>query len=73
MKPETLLRCAHQMMGVCLLFSLGIIYLLYGIRPDISLRAQVGLHIGLVIFPAFFKIGYIVRLTALKQLGRVAN
>lgn len=73
MKPKTLLCYAHRTMGVCLLFSLLIIYVLYVVKVDMRLGAQIGLHIGLVIFPAFFKIGYIARLTALKQMGRIAN
>ncbi len=73
MKPETLLCYAHRTMGVCLLFSLLIIYVLYIVKVDMKLGTQISLHIGLVIFPAFLKIGYIARLAALKQMGRTAN
>ncbi|WP_269777871.1 hypothetical protein [Marinimicrobium alkaliphilum] len=39
----------------------------------LSLVAQVTAHMMLIVLPAIFKISYLVRLTALKQLGLPVN
>lgn len=73
MRPKTLLSTAHWAMAATLLLSVVIIYIVYGIELNLSIPMQIGLHIFLIILPAFFKIGYVVRLNALKQLGRPVN
>lgn len=55
------------------MLSVAIIYIAYGAELSLSIPVQVALHIFLIILPAFFKIGYVVRLNALKQLGRPVN
>lgn len=73
MKSTTLLMCAHWVMALTLTFSLLIVYVAYGTDLILAIRTEVLLHVGLIIFPALFKISYIVRLTALKQLGRAVD
>lgn len=75
MAPDTLLRAAHGGMAVCGTVSLIVVYLLYGI-PDtltLPLPATIFGHISLILFPAAFKLGYVLRLAALKQMGRAVN
>lgn len=73
MKPDRLLSLSHWAMGICLLLSLMIIYLVYGSSVELSIPLLVALHIGLIIFPGIFKVAYVTRLTALKQLGRAVD
>lgn len=73
MKAERLLFLAHWAMSICLLLSLLIVFLVYGSNTELSIRLLVALHIGLIIFPGIFKVAYVTRLTALKQLGRAVN
>jgi len=72
-KPQTLLSCAHWAMALCLIISLGIVYLVYISDVQLSIAALIALHIALIIFPGIFKLGYVLRLTALKQMGRPVN
>jgi uncharacterized membrane protein len=73
MTPERLLSAAHFSMAISLVVSLGVIYLVYISEVELSIPLLVGLHICLIIFPAVFKVAYVARLTALKQLGRSAD
>lgn len=75
MHANRLLKAAHWSMAVTLILSLSlsIIYLAYGSAVTLSISVQVMLHILLIIFPAIFKISYVARLNALKQLGRPVN
>lgn len=73
MNSTTMLTCAHWVMATTLLFSLTIVFVTYGTDLVLAIQTQVLLHVGLIIFPALFKISYILRLTALKQLGRPVN
>lgn len=73
MKPQNLLIFAHWAMAITFLLSVLIVYLAYGTSMHLAISTQVILHIGLIIFPALFKISYVIRLTALKQLGRPVN
>jgi hypothetical protein len=73
MHANRLLKAAHWSMAVTLILSLSIIYLAYGSAVTLSIPVQVMLHILLIIFPAIFKISYVARLNALKQLGRPVN
>ncbi|ARU26138.1 hypothetical protein CBR65_01090 [Cellvibrio sp. PSBB006] len=73
MHAKRLLKAAHWSMAVTLILSLSIIYLAYGSAVTLSIPVQVILHILLIIFPAIFKISYVARLNALKQLGRPIN
>ncbi|WP_339615448.1 hypothetical protein [uncultured Gilvimarinus sp.] len=72
MAPDLLLSAAHGSMAVCGAVSLVIVYLLYG-APEalvLPLPVTVAGHIALILFPAVFKLGYVLRLAALKQMGR---
>lgn len=73
MTPLKLLYLAHAAMIVSLVLSLGAIALAYVFEANLSLGTQVGAHMSLVVLPAIIKIGYVARLTALKQLGRPVN
>lgn len=73
MNATSLLAFAHWVMAFTLSFSLLIVYVAYGTDVMLTIRTQVLLHVGLIIFPALFKISYIVRLNALKQLGRAVD
>jgi len=75
MAPEVLLRLAHGSMVVCGAISLIIVYLLYGTPEafNIPLPLTIAGHISLIVFPGVFKLGYVLRLTALKQMGREVN
>ena len=73
MHANRLLKAAHWSMAVTLILSLSIIYLAYGSAVTLSIPVQVMFHILLIIFPAIFKISYVARLNALKQLGRPVN
>ncbi|GGY79040.1 hypothetical protein GCM10011613_24780 [Cellvibrio zantedeschiae] len=70
MKPSALLNIAHRSMAATLIISLIVIYLIYGIDLGFAIPMLVFLHILFVIMAAIFKISYVARLTALKQLGR---
>jgi hypothetical protein len=73
MTPNVLLQLAHASMAVCGVISLVIVYLLYGMPSTMPLPVTIAGHIALIVFPAFFKLGYVLRLAALKQMGRAVN
>lgn len=45
--------------------------LVYGYSEYFTIAQQVVLHIGTIIFPAVFKVGYVLRLVAQNELGMV--
>ena len=73
MNPKTMLNYAHCTMAATLSLSLLIVYITYGSNLILTISTQALLHVGLIIFPTFFKISYIIRLNALKQLGKPVN
>lgn len=73
MSPSTMLKVAHISMTVTFLVSLITLYIIYGSHLIMSIPLLIFLHIAFVIFAAIFKISYVARLTALKQLGRPVN
>lgn len=73
MNPKAMLTCAHCTMAATFCLSLLIVYIIYGSAFILTIPAQAVLHVGLIIFPTFFKISYIIRLNALKQLGQPVN
>jgi ABC-type molybdate transport system permease subunit len=73
MNPKAMLTYAHCTMATTLCFSLLIVYVMYGTNFTFTIPVQALLHVCLIIFPTFFKISYIVRLNALKQLGKPVN
>ena len=70
MKPTILLSVAHWAMGTSCSFSILILYLIYGRDLGFSIFTLVFLHILFVLLAVVFKISYVVRLAALKQMGR---
>lgn len=73
MKPSTLLKTAHWTMAFSFIISLILIYIIYGAELNLGIPLLIALHILFVLLAALFKIGYVARLTALKQLGRPVN
>lgn len=73
MKPSTLLKTAHWAMAISFIISLALIYIIYGAELNLGIPLLIFLHILFVLLAALFKIGYVARLTALKQLGRPVN
>lgn len=73
MKPSTLLKTAHWTMAISFIISLALIYIIYGAELNLGIPLLIFLHILFVLLAALFKIGYVARLTALKQLGRPVN
>lgn len=70
MKPSVMLKTAHYTMAATLMLSLLLLYILYGAELALSIPILIFLHILFVVFAALFKISYVARLTALKQMGR---
>ena len=70
MKSLTLLKVAHISMAVTFLLSLIILVVIYGMELQLGIPLLIFLHILFVVMAAIFKISYVVRLNALKQLGR---
>lgn len=60
-------------MALSLIISLLIVYVVYISDVVLNLGTIVALHIALIIFPVLFKASYVIRLTALKQLGKPAH
>lgn len=73
MKSSTILKAAHWSMAITFILSLALLYVIYGAELNLSIPLLIFLHIIFVIFAAIFKISYVARLTALKQLGRPVN
>lgn len=73
MNPKAMLTYAHCTMATMLCLSLLILYIAYASTLTLSILTQAVLHVGLIIFPTFFKVSYIIRLIALKQLGKPVN
>lgn len=73
MNSFTLLKIAHWSMAVTFAVGVLIIYFIYGAELNLSIPVLVFLHIFLVIMATIFKISYVTRLAALKQMGRAAH
>lgn len=70
MNSAKMLKSAHWSMGVTFVIALALLYVIYGAELNLSIPVIIFLHIFFVLLAAIFKISYVVRLTALKQLGR---
>ena len=70
MKPQKLLSLAHISMLVTFCLALLLLYVIYGAEFGLGIPVLIFLHIIFVVLAAVFKVSYVVRLTALKQLGR---
>lgn len=73
MTSTTILKTAHASMLVSFIIALLTLYVIYGSHLNLSIPALIFLHILFVVLAAIFKISYVARLTALKQLGRPVN
>lgn len=60
-------------MAATFIFSLALLYIIYGAELNLSIPLLIFLHILFVLLAAVFKISYVARLAALKQLGRPVN
>lgn len=70
MKSATILKASNWSMAITFVLSLALIYIIYGAELGLSIPLLIFLHILFVLLAAIFKISYVARLTALKQLGR---
>lgn len=70
MKPSGMLKLAHWSMASAFIVSLIVLYVIYGAELSLSIPVLIFLHILFVVIAAIFKISYVARLTALKQMGR---
>lgn len=70
MTPSQILTTAHISMATSFIVALATLYIIYGSHLNLSIPILIFLHISFVIIAAIFKISYVARLTALKQLGR---
>jgi hypothetical protein len=73
MKPLTLLKVAHISMAITFLLSVIILVIIYGMELPLGIPLLIFLHILFVVMAAIFKISYVLRLNALKQLGKQAH
>lgn len=69
MSPKSLLESAHYAMAAALAISLFSVLLAYGLNEQLSLGVQIAAHIMLILMPAVLKVGYVLRLAALKEMG----
>lgn len=67
---EKLLLAANSGIVLCILLVLGCVAIGYPYSDHFSMGAQVAAHIGMLIFGAGIKVCYVLRLIALKELGR---
>ena len=70
MAPSTILKTAHISIATSFTVAVIILYIIYGSHFNVGIPALIFLHILFVLLAAIFKISYVTRLTALKQLGR---
>lgn len=70
MTSATILKASNWSMAITFVLSLALIYIIYGAELGLSIPLLIFLHILFVLLAAIFKISYVARLTALKQLGR---
>ncbi|TVZ41188.1 hypothetical protein P886_0530 [Alteromonadaceae bacterium 2753L.S.0a.02] len=73
MKGESLLSLGHQAMLTTLVLSVIAAIAAYGASDHLPLGSQISAHLLLLVLPVFLKLGYIMRLTALRHLGRAAH
>ena len=61
---------ANSGIVLCILIVLGCVAIGYPFAEHFSMGAQIAAHIGMLIFGIGIKISYVLRLIALKELGR---
>lgn len=69
MNNTLLLKLANTSMLVTLLAFVGSAILAYGYEQQFPLMIVTMLHVSQMILAGFFKVSYVVRLVAQKQLG----
>ncbi|TDT38590.1 hypothetical protein DES49_2569 [Halospina denitrificans] len=67
---EKLLLAANTGIVLCILAVLGCVAIGYPFADHFSMGAQIAAHIGMLIFGVGIKVSYVLRLIALKELGR---
>lgn len=73
MSSSALLKLGHWGMLLSFLLSCVAVSLGYFFYQGLGMLAQVVAHLMLIVLPGVFKVSYLVRLTALKQLGLPVN
>ncbi|MDV2077426.1 MULTISPECIES: hypothetical protein [Marinobacter] len=61
---------ANRTLLVCFLALVSTVMLAYPLAGALPMSAQIGAHIGTMVFAAGLKVAYVLRLVALKHLGR---
>lgn len=73
MNNFNLLKTANMTMALTLLFFLVSVVLAYGYEQHLPVMTLAVLHVSLMIFAGMFKVSYVARLVAQKQLGLVTR
>lgn len=73
MQAKRLLDAGHTTMGIALVTCVIGVLIAYVFYDYFSLLQQILAHIVLIVSPAALKIGYLMRLTGLHQLGMAVN
>lgn len=66
---EKMLKISNVVFWSALGVTLLSLFAVYGFYEYLSIGQQVALHISTIIFAAVFKLGYVLRLVAQKELG----
>lgn len=67
---EKTLKCANAALLGFFLATVVAVVLAYPLVGALPMPAQIGAHIGTLLFATGIKISYVVRLVSLKSLGR---
>ena len=67
---EKLLIAANSGIVLCILSVLGCVAIGYPFADHFSMGAQIAAHVGILLFGVGIKVCYVLRLIALKELGR---
>lgn len=67
---EKLLLAGNSGIVLCILMVIGCVAIAYPFADAFPLGVQIAAHVGMLVFGIGIKISYVVRLIALKELGR---
>ena len=70
---EKMLTISNIVFWSAVTVTLTSIFIVYSLYEYLSIGLQVVLHISIIIFAAGFKLGYVLRLVAQKELGLVVR
>jgi len=70
MRPSVMLKTAHARMVIPFMLCISALYAIFGLESMLSIPLLIFLHIFFVLNATIFKVSYVIRLNALKHLGR---